>query len=161
MRQADDVHLVPALLEALRHPEDEPLLAADVERTTSAIRMRVEGTSRSGRIGVAMFSPSLVRRCSCTMRLGRCSIACVFFAVGCDPPAAAPQPAAAGAPATVTPATVTWKRPPCSEIFARYRAAVATAKGTCKADTDCARATAVSIRRTSAVVSRTPIPRGA
>ena len=31
-RQRDDVHVVPALVECLRHPEHEPLLSADVER---------------------------------------------------------------------------------------------------------------------------------
>ena len=75
------------------------------------------------------------------MRLAPGFIACAVFALGCDRPAP-PQPGAVtapSAPTSVTPAKETWGKPHCSEIFARYRAALAAAKGTCKADTDCAR----------------------
>jgi hypothetical protein len=42
--------------------------------------------------------------------------------------------------ASATPAaSVTWHEPPCSDMFVRYRAALAAGKGTCKSDQDCAR----------------------
>ena len=71
------------------------------------------------------------------MRIVRGSVVCMVFALGCEQKAAAPPAAASATPAPL--ATDTWKRPPCSEIFARYRKALSAARNTCRADAECAR----------------------